>query len=288
MKTLYVIFLCLIFPVYIFGDSSVSMANPAAVYCENFNGKYDLTTELCTISDSLSCNSWELFDNNTCNGSKVCEYDDNCSTNEFCYKNSVNSQGICMEKPEVCNEVYMPVCGFDGSTYSNSCFANGQGVNVAYSGECIDTTGLTFNNDYPDSEFRTKLVTREVLLGGYHLSDTNKFYSNQDFQLLFCVNSDNSTNDSQYKVYIAYYISNTWYLQKKEGSENIMILDSNYLDYPFLTVETGDTYNNKCFDILSYTVPEIKDNFSIDVYSAVFKNNEIDYIDKITINLNSE
>ena len=268
MKILYVIFLCLIFSVSVYGESIVGMANPAAVYCvDDFEGEYDLISEKCVISDSLSCDSWELFDNNTCNGSKVCESNDNCSNDEFCYKNSDNAKGVCTDKPEACNLFYMPVCGFDGTTYSNSCFANGNGTNVAYSGSCIDVTKLSFNNDsYPNSALKTKLVTREVLLGGYQLSDTNTFHSNQDFQLLFCINSDSSNdNISQYKIYIAYNIDNNWYLQKKKGSDNIMLLDSNYLNYPFLTISPKDNKNNKCFEILSYTVPLIENNLSIDV-----------------------
>ena len=36
----------------------------------------------------------------------------------------------------VCNEIYQPVCGVDGVTYGNSCEA--EGVEVAYEGQCDD------------------------------------------------------------------------------------------------------------------------------------------------------
>jgi|TARA_B100001094_G_scaffold44943_1_gene39862 hypothetical protein len=36
----------------------------------------------------------------------------------------------------VCIEIYDPVCGSNGITYSNSCFAGAAGVNEYSSGEC--------------------------------------------------------------------------------------------------------------------------------------------------------
>jgi len=38
----------------------------------------------------------------------------------------------------VCLAVYDPVCGCDGVTYSNSCYAEGSGVTSYVSGECCD------------------------------------------------------------------------------------------------------------------------------------------------------
>lgn len=40
------------------------------------------------------------------------------------------------EQGVVCIQVYDPVCGEDGKTYSNSCFASAANVRVKYKGEC--------------------------------------------------------------------------------------------------------------------------------------------------------
>ncbi|WP_081494854.1 Kazal-type serine protease inhibitor family protein [Bradyrhizobium liaoningense] len=44
--------------------------------------------------------------------------------------------GVCRPRPEACPEVYMPVCGCDGTTYGNACKAAADGWDVAYVGKC--------------------------------------------------------------------------------------------------------------------------------------------------------
>ena len=82
-----------------------------------------------------------------------------CSPREYCMKETgdCNGEGNCQLKPTSCEDTVDPVCGCDGTTYTNSCYAARVGVNVHYEGECTQG-GCTENSDCPEGEYCEKLI----------------------------------------------------------------------------------------------------------------------------------
>lgn len=61
-----------------------------------------------------------------------------CSLQDYCAKpiGQCKGAGSCTSKPEICIDIFSPVCGCDGVTYSNDCTAARAGVGVLFRGEC--------------------------------------------------------------------------------------------------------------------------------------------------------
>lgn len=63
-----------------------------------------------------------------CARTEYCDYEPSCAIPD--------AAGTCRTRPEVCIDVYDPVCGCDGRTYGNACTAASAGMDVASPGEC--------------------------------------------------------------------------------------------------------------------------------------------------------
>ncbi len=71
-------------------------------------------------------------------GDSGCKTSETCDTGYYCAKadGRCQSKGECKVRPEICTDVYKPVCGCDDNTYSNACYAARSGVNVMSQGKC--------------------------------------------------------------------------------------------------------------------------------------------------------
>lgn len=73
-------------------------------------------------------------DAGACPDHQYCKFDTgSCGADE--------AAGTCTPVPTACTEVFQPVCGCDGETYSNACFASAAGVNLNSLSPCPEPTG---------------------------------------------------------------------------------------------------------------------------------------------------
>lgn len=80
-----------------------------------------------TPTEGKVCGGRSQFE---CNAGQFC----NWKTADIC--GAADAGGTCAYKPEFCTDLYKPVCGCDGQTYSNACRANGAGTSVSSIGAC--------------------------------------------------------------------------------------------------------------------------------------------------------
>jgi len=68
-----------------------------------------------------------------------CSDNGDCPADAFCAKDpgDCEGQGLCEPRPEICTDIWDPVCGCDDLPYDNACMAAAAGVSVAYPGECL-------------------------------------------------------------------------------------------------------------------------------------------------------
>ena len=98
--------------------------------CANFGDCCSDYVEECEAPTAQSCGGLAGL---TCDAGTYCHFE----LEQTC--GAADHLGTCLPVPELCVEVFFPVCGCDGQTYSNSCFAAMAGVSVASEGECGGT-----------------------------------------------------------------------------------------------------------------------------------------------------
>ena len=88
-----------------------------------------------------------------CNPPPGCESDEECKEGQVCRQicslrpctidepDCAPCFGVCVPRPDpcACPEIYQPVCGVDGRTYDNGCFARCAQVMIRHEGECRDS-----------------------------------------------------------------------------------------------------------------------------------------------------
>ncbi len=74
----------------------------------------------------------------SCPTGELCNFPASAQCGEF------DATGTCLTVPDLCYDLYSAVCGCDGTTYPNDCYAHRAGVSIRHTGACVsDTDGGT-------------------------------------------------------------------------------------------------------------------------------------------------
>jgi hypothetical protein len=85
------------------------------------------TCEPAAIPEGGACGT--LGTPGQCADGLYCKYHEQCGADD--------SGGSCEVKPDLCPDIFQEVCGCDGKTYPNACFAARAGVSTVHEGACV-------------------------------------------------------------------------------------------------------------------------------------------------------
>ena len=92
----------------------------------------------CCTDHADTCEATEVPAGHDCGGLAGLT----CGTGEYCHYGQAQScgagdqTGTCEPLPAACFQAVIPVCGCNGQTYTNACFAAQAGVTVQHDGGC--------------------------------------------------------------------------------------------------------------------------------------------------------
>ncbi len=121
-------------------EASLCGPRPRTVTLMCSDGSLGGNTGRCFRGDDLTC-GWEMRE---CPADVGCgaRLGDTCTASQFCDFSEAamcgyaDGTGVCRPRPEACTALYEPVCGCNGTTYSNACTAQAAGMDVLHSGGC--------------------------------------------------------------------------------------------------------------------------------------------------------